>query len=221
MTDVLDEVSIANRALAVFGGGSITAFDEGTPLADNCRLIVPRIMDRCLIAQGWRMNLVTRRLERIGFTDADPQPPNGWRYGYAFPADALRGPFRVSRHRDVRTGAFREWSREGRRVFTDAEEIFGEFLVRLSPDQWGPTFLDFAITACAAELVVPVCEDKDHAAELFAKAWGTQREGGRGGLSAKVLDEDVATDPGFDASGDAGELVAAHVSGQPTFADFD
>lgn len=220
MPDVLDDLSVANMALAVFGGGSITAFDEGTPLADTCRLIVPRIIDRCLIAQGWKMNRATRQLERVAFTTEDPQPATGYRYGYAFPADALRGPFRISRHRDVRTGAFREWSTEGRRVFTDAEEIFGVFLLRLSPTQWGPTFLDFAVTACAAELAVPVCEDKDHAAELFAKAWGTQREGGRGGLSAKVLDEDVATDTGPDASGDDGELVAAYVSGQPTFMDF-
>lgn len=220
MPDVLDDLAIANKALAVFGGGSITSFEEGTPLADTCRSIVPRIIDRCLTAQGWRMNLVTRQLEKIAFTTEDPLPPNGYRYGYAFPADALRGPFRVSRHRDFRTGAFREWTREGRRIFTDADPVFATFLLRLSPDQWGPTFLDFAVTACAAELVVPVCDDKDHAAELHAKAWGTVREGGRGGLSGKVLDEDVATDTGFDASGDDGELVAAHISGQPTFTDF-
>ena len=220
MPDVLDDLAIANKALAVFAGGSITGFDEGTPLANTCAAIVPRIIDRCLIAQGWKMNLVTRQLERIAFTTEDPLPPNGFAYGYAFPANALRGPFRVSRHRDIRAGAFREWSREGRRIFTDAEEVFATFLLRLSPDQWGPTFLDFCITAVAAELVVPVCDDKDHAAELFTKAWGTPREGGRGGLAAKVLDEDVATDTGFDASGDDGELVAAHISGQPTFMDF-
>lgn len=220
MPDVIDELAVANKALAVFAGGSITAFDEGTPLADTCNAIVPHIIDRCLISQAWRMNLATRRLERIAFTTEDPLPPNGYRFGYAFPANALRGPFRISTVRDRRTPPLRDWTREGRRVFCDAEDIFGEFLLRLSPDQWGPTFLDFVVTACAAELVVPVCDDKDHAAELHAKAWGTAREGGRGGLAGKVLDEDIATNPGPDPAGDDGELVAAHISGQPTFMDF-
>lgn len=221
MPDVIDQLAVANKALAVFAGGSITAFDEGTPLADLCRSIVPRIIDRCLISQQWKMNTVTRQLERIAFSGADPQPPNGWRYGYALPADTLRGPFRCSRHRNIRSGAFREWSREGRRVFTDADEVFAEVLLRLSPDQWGPTFLDFVVTACAAELVVPVCEDKDERDRLHAKAWGSPRENGRGGLAGQVLDQDVSTDPGFDASGDDGPLVAAHVSGQPLFMDFE
>lgn len=215
MPNVIDDLSVANMALAVFGGGSITAFEEGTPLADTCRSIVPRMIDRCLLSQAWKMNHVTRRLERIAFGPADPQPPNGYRYGYAFPAEALRGPFRVSRHRDLRTGAFREWSREGRRIFTDADEVYAAFVIRLSADQWGPTFLDFAVNACAAELVVPVCEDKDERDRLLAKAWGSPREGNRGGLAGKVLDEDVATDPGFDASGDDDPLTAAHFSGSP------
>ncbi len=220
MPDVIDETAVANMALAVIGAGSITDFDEGTPLADTCRLIVPRMIDRCLLSQAWRMNTATRQLERITFTPEDPLPPTGYKYGYAFPADTLRGPFRVARTRDTRTSAFREWTREGRRIFTDAEEVYGTFLLRLSPDQWSPTFLDFAVKACAAELCVPVCDDKDHAAQLHAEAWGTPREGGRGGLAGKVLDEDVATNPGFDAAGDDGPLVDAAISGQPHFMDF-
>lgn len=214
MPDVITDKTVANMALAVFGGGAITAFDEGTPLAATCKLIVPRIIDRCLIAQAWRMNRVTRQLEGITFDpDTDPQPPNGFKRGFSFPADALRGPFKVSRTRDTRTGAFREFEIEGRRLFCDLETVFASFVIRLAPAQWGPTFLDFAVTACAAELVVPVCEDKDQAAELFAKAWGGPREGGRGGLSAKVLDEDISTHPGFDPSGDDDPLTEAHHSG--------
>lgn len=220
MPTVIDDITIANWALAVFGGGSITAFDEGTPLADTCRAIVPRLMDRCLISQEWRMNKATRQLERIAFGPSDPQPPNGYRHGYAFPGDALRGPFRLSLHRDTRSPPFRDWTSEGRRVFCDAEQVFGTFLLRLSPDQWGPSFLDFVITACAAELVIPVSEDKDERDRLYAKAWGSPREGGRGGLAGKVLDEHVANDPGFDPSGDDGPLVEAVVSGQPSFTSF-
>lgn len=214
MPDVIDETSVANMALAVFGGGAITDFEEGTPLADTCRLIVPRIIDRCLIAQAWKMNRATRQLERVGFDPVnDPQPPNGFKYGFSFPADALRGPHRVSRTRDHRAGAFRDFAVEGLRLFCDLELVFAEFTIRLPPDRWGPTFLDFAVTACAAELCVPVCDDKDHSLELLAKAWGTPREGGRGGLSAKVLDEDVSTGPGFDAAGDDDPLTEAHHGG--------
>lgn len=217
MPDLVDDVTIANMALAAFAGGAITGFDENTDLADTCRLIVPRMIDRCLIAQAWRMNHATRELQRIAFDPVtDPQPPNGWRYGYAFPADALRGPHRVSRHRDMRAGAFREWSREGRRIYTDAERIFATFTLRLAPHQWGPTFLDFCVTAVAAELVVPVTHDADLAAQMKALAWGTPREGGRGGLAGKVLDEDVSTDTGFDPSGDHDPLTAAFHGGGPS-----
>lgn len=211
MPDIVDEVSIANMALAVFAGGSITALDEGTDLADTCRLIVPRMIDRCLIAQAWRMNHATRQLEQI----AGPLPPNGFRNGFAFPAAALRGPHRVATSRDLRGAPLRDFAIEGRRLYADADQVFAAFTLRLSPDQWGPTFLDFCVTACAAELVVPVCDDKDHAAGLHARAWGGPREGGRGGLCAKVLDEDVSTHPGFEASGEADPLTTAHLGGGP------
>jgi hypothetical protein len=216
MPEIISQVTVTNMALAVFGGGAITAFEEGTPLASTCKLVVPRIVDRCQIAQAWRMNHVTRQLERVAFdAETDPQPPNGWRYGYAFPADALRGPHKVSRTRDLRSGAFRDFDIEGRRLFCDLDTVFAAFTIRLSPDQWGPTFLDFVVNACAAELCIPVCDDKDHAASLFSKAWGTPREGGRGGLAAKVLDEDVATRPGFEPAGDDDPLTAAHLGGSP------
>lgn len=213
MSEIVENIDVCNAALAAFGGGSITDFNEISDLAEMCRLIVPMHIDLCLQSQAWRMNAVTRQLQRITFTPEDPQPPNGFRYGFAYPAEALRGPFKVRNQRDVRGGLNRDFTTEGRRLYCDREQVFADFVIRLPPGQWGPTFQAFVIMAVAAELVVPVTHDTALAGEMRVLAWGPPSADKRGGLAAKVLAEDLQTHPGPEASGTDDPLTAAHHSG--------
>lgn len=214
MPDILDDVGFANRCLVRFGAGTITSFEDATDLADICRLTIPEVIRTCFDAQDWLFARGTRQLERVAWTPDDPPPPNGWRYGYNFPVDAVRGPHRVST--EFSCGApMREFAIEARRLFTNCETVYGLFTLNVEPARWPASFLEFATIAGAAALAVPVTHDTDLAAQLDALAWGTAREGRRGGLCGKAYDVDTKTHPGFAASGDNDPLTQAHYGGGP------
>jgi hypothetical protein len=212
---IATDEDVVNAALTDIGEYSITAFDENTELADVCTSIYPRVVGECFAAYPFRWAIGTRQLERVTFTEADPQPANGYTYGFNFPADGAVGPHRVSLDRNHRTPPFRDFKVEGRRLFCDRETVFAEFTLRLPPAQWPDPFQAFVVKALAAALAVPCSHDTDLAQLLDAAAWGPSRSDRRGGLCGQAIKTDLHADPGFDAAGDGDVLTAAHYGGLP------
>lgn len=190
MNGLPDELSLVNAALALIGQHAIVSFDEETDLADLCVRLYDTIVDSVLTAHAWQHLQKTQPLQRLAET-----PVNGWRFAFQAPADALGPPRKLLADPRQPDSPLRRFALEGVTIYADEPALWGLYVRRLSPDQWTPS-LRLALTrALAADLCVPVCEDKDLAAQLRADAFGPPQMQGQGGLLAKALAADAAAAP--------------------------
>lgn len=186
MNGLPDEISLVNAALAKFAGGDIGDFEEDTELAGLCVKLYRDVIDAILSRHRWTCLDRTTPLQRLA--DA---PQNGYAYAYSPPADAFSRPRAL--YRSIKPRAvLRDHVVEGTTVCCDEPAVWGCYGRRLSPDQWPPDLRLLMVSALAAELCVPVCEDKDLAQIFRAEAFGPPQMGGQGGLFGQAITADHA-----------------------------
>lgn len=209
MPDILDDITLANRALARFGGGAISAFDEETSLAQQVASVYWDIIDHGHVLHGWRWARRTFTLQRL-----DETPVNGWRYAHDFPPDTLvtRPSALFTNPQDPDT-PLRQFLVEDNKVFSQHETLYGTFVVRKSPDLWPPDFRNAMIMWLAAELCVPVSHHLELAADYRRQAIGEERENYRGGLMGRAIAAEAGSSGGIAPLGAEDPLTAAHAPG--------
>jgi hypothetical protein len=139
---------IASRALRMIGEPPIMDIDDTDPVSTICRDAWPGARDEILRGDNW--SCVMARAELARLVDA---PPSGWSYYYGLPTDWLRtvGAW----ENDAEAGALRYEHVAGKRLATDAEQVFLRY-VRQETD---PTMYDAALTATlVAKLAEEICE---------------------------------------------------------------
>lgn len=205
--ETLDPPTIANRALALFGGGQIQDFDDQNDVAQQCVRVYDLVVDECLASYDWNWAMATRKLDQLA---AAFLPPNGYTYGYSFPVPAISGPYLLTRDAK-RVAVVRDFKVEGRSIYTDADQLFGSFVLALSPDQWPAPFVALVVHAMASRLCIPITHDVDLADYFGALAWGTKQENNRGGLFQKAMAADLRTAPKRRPLGESDALTAAYL----------
>lgn len=189
MATTISDLQIANNALARIGEGSIASFDEESPLARQVSAIYRDRID-VLFSWPWNFSRRTYKLQRM-----DETPDNGWKYAFALPSERLSPPRTVLRDPRQPKNPFRDYAVEGGNLYADIAELWATVSVRVDPSLWPPSFRILATVAAAADLCVPVTHDKDLADQLRGEAYGLPSEGGRGGLMARAIADDIATSP--------------------------
>jgi len=190
MLGTADELDLINAALARLAGGVVLHLDEETSLAALTRRAYDTVTDAVLSRHRWQHLSKTAPLQRL----AD-RPVDGYAYAYQPPADAITPPLALYADPARRDSALRDYAIEGREIHANVAALWGTFGRRLSPDQWTPALRVTMIAALAAELAVPVCDDRDMAATLRAEAFGPAQMQGTGGLFAQAIQADHAAAP--------------------------
>ena len=200
-------VQICNMALARIGTGRIDSLTEASEEARQCSTFYEPVRDRLLARVPWRFALKREALAPLSVT-----APVEWTYTYAWPSDCIQaryieptgptpssagliwpdqwywnqvdpGGSVVTELPAMRTPSF---ERRGDTIVTHQPEAVLIYTYRVTdPNQFDPLFVEALSYALAAELAVPIRDDKAgrremeraaHSALMVAAA-GTGRDG--------------------------------------------
>jgi hypothetical protein len=203
LSEILDDTTLANRALARIGGGRITSLEDESDLAAQVRGVYADTLALALAAYRWRWNRRTKALSL-----ADITPENGWKYAHHFPAGWMGGPEKVLINPRNPDNPLREFAVEGPLLCCDHTPVWAVFPMQISPDQWPPLFTTAFTVMLAGFLCMPVSHDRALQAELLALAGGSPSEFPRGGLMGRAIAMDAQAD-----GGDAPLLASDPITG--------
>lgn len=120
-------------------------------------------------------------------------PQNGWPYGFALPGGRIGPPLAILEAAGQNERKCRDFMAERGNIYAMVPALWARVRIAVSPDTFDAGFANAFVTALAAELVVPLREDTDRAAELARTAFGDPRLGGAGGLFGALLTADRAS----------------------------
>lgn len=184
-----DNLALANEALALLGETSITAFTEGTELANSCARLVPGGVQHCLAIHPWRCTLTKVRLVRLV-----APPLTAWRHAFQLPGHVMLiraamdsdGPgARLLDHYEI----------QGETLLADADAVWIDYQRAAPPNLWPPPLRRFVVHHLAAELAVPVTNSGSLSQRMQLVAYGNPGELAQGGLLAKARQADGQQQP--------------------------
>lgn len=179
MTTDTDDVSVVNKSLGLFGGGSIQSFDETSPLAVICSSVYETTISSLFCMHPWRFAMAKRQLAK----SSEEVPLNEWKYAFVLPSSMLAGPWAV--FGDGRQMASHAFEIYGQFLYCDYDTVVIDYTKRVAESYWPAWFERLAVMAAAADLAVPV-SDQVSKSENFRKiAFGNPEMQGRGGLFAE------------------------------------
>ncbi|WP_206934121.1 hypothetical protein [Roseococcus thiosulfatophilus] len=184
-----DNLALANEALALLGETSITAFTEGTELANSCARLVPAGAEHCLAIHPWRCTLAKARLVRLVSA-----PLTVWRYAYQLPGDVmvLRGALQTEGPGAAR---LEQYEIQGETLLADAEAVWIDYQRAAPPVLWSPPLRRFVVHHLASELAIPVTNSGSLRQQMHTAAYGNPGELAQGGLLAKARQADGQQQP--------------------------
>jgi hypothetical protein len=182
----MNATDICNMALGMIGQNLITALDDGTHTANQCRLFFEPARDACLRDHKWNFALKRKALAQTTAPAAD------WSYAYQLPPECLRV---VELNGDPELA----WAVEGRTLATDEPAAAILFIAKADDaNAWDALFVDSLTTLLASKLALAVAHDASYSLELLkiynlrysdAKAVDGQEQGAADALSAPDLTE--------------------------------
>lgn len=164
---MISKVVIANLALSRFGGGKITAFDDGTESARLIDLNYENCVDTVLRAFPWNF---ARKIELLSLSDSTTP---GYQYVYQYPAKC------VNVIKVYSEGNSRLQEKPEFKIFTDGDEKFiacdieksyVEFTYKDNPpDVYDPLFIKALSYILAAEICNAKSGNAQKAGEMLQK----------------------------------------------------
>lgn len=181
---------IANRALQKLGAGSLASFDDETARADLVKSIYTSVIQGLLTKGNW--HFATKKQQ---FTRIDENPVNEWQYSYAIPTDLLklRALYNSDQIAIVSVNDYEIF--EQRRIYTNETTLYGDYITYVDESYWPYYFVEFVISALAAELAYPLTRSETTMALYKEEAYGSPSENGMGGLYAEAAKQDSSMNP--------------------------
>lgn len=197
----LVEISICNDALMLVAHPSIHDFNGETPASEVCARLYPLVLGRLLGSYPWRFAMHQAQLTRLA-----NDPVTNYNYAHALPLPRDGTPRRF--YQDVHGSPLGDFAVFGDQVHTNCALVFCDYVK--AGGLTGP-FRDLLVRALSADLALSLCDDRGMRDRYHADAYGTAREGGRGGLFKTAIGGDAQgaeARAAFQIGG--GPLVDAH-----------
>lgn len=172
------DVTLCSLALNKISESPITSLDDQDDVAGTCSRIWPSLGDYLLSLYPWPFALDKRQLAIA----PDEQPLNEHLRAFALPANMLDGPFAV--YGDGSSNPSHGWEIYGNFLYCDFDTVIIDYKKRPEVREYPGYYYEFAATALAAELAMPVSESENRAGEMRIKAFGPAQMDGQGGMFA-------------------------------------
>jgi hypothetical protein len=112
---------------------------------------------------------------------------NGWRYGFALPAQRIGAPLAILDQAGTSEHLLREFLLEQGNIYTNVTPVWARCRFLLDPQYWDQGFAAAFRKALAGGLAKPLCQDEDLADRLTEDAFGKPSEQGSGGMFGKLI----------------------------------
>lgn len=211
----MDDVTIANRAIARIGGIQIQSFAVPGPSGPIVPDTYNSVLEDILGKYPWHFTKKFAPLSR------ETLPPvRRWTYQFLLPADRLAPPRAIFNSKDD-TRPYTLWEPAGQHILSDAETLWAQYQWRPSPDWWPTYFRELIILAVMAELAGGLREDWTLRDKLRRQVYGDEQYQGEGGQFAvcAALDAQAAPSPVID--GGRNPLTAVRFSPGDARAGFE
>jgi hypothetical protein len=151
----VNQTDVCNIALGMIGQNFITAIDDGTHTANQCKLFFEPSRDACLRDHKWNF-----ALKRQALAQTTP-PASGWSYAYTLPPDCVRV---IELNGDPEA----EWEIERRALVTDAVTATVLFIAKADDvNLWDALFVEAFATLLASKLALAVAHDAGYSKDLL------------------------------------------------------
>lgn len=185
-------VSIVNKALRRLGEGDIRTLDPdniNTDIEAKAAELYPMIRDTCLSLYDWRFAQKEQELSQ----DASVTPHWSWAYAYHLPPDMEQGPDAV--YFDKSEFPTTNYQIINERLQCNARQVHVEYTFTPDESKWPAYFVQFVVTAIAAELALPVTEKVEKYERIKQEAWGNPSDGRMGGWAGTAMWLDSKSKP--------------------------
>lgn len=199
----ITRATIVNWALIDLGHPASFSLDVENALGGTIDYVWPRVVERTFGLHDWTFCRRTSRLVRM-----DEQPETGWKHAFTLPGDKIGDPLKMLLD-PRRETPLRDFYLEGNEVHADVDQLWAKCRVQVDERYWDPAFRSAFVTALAAALAVPLMQDEDTAAALYAKAFGSPSQGGGGGEFGRLIAQNMAASPVGSPLAGYDDLVAA------------
>lgn len=158
---------IANQALLRLGSKKINNLLDGSALANYCQQLMGQAIEDVLDEADWKAATKRSEIERLS-----EAPAFGYSYAYQMPGDFLR----LVEGMGIETTG-NDYSIEGDRLLTDAEEVFIAYVARPETANELPAHLRRAVAVRLAFLLTtPLTSSEALAARVAAEYTDSIRE---------------------------------------------
>lgn len=151
------KTNICNQALLLLGEDVIGDIDEGTKVADACKVFYDSSKGAVLQEGDWNFAMTRGTFSDTGDSPNDPE----WDYKHALPPDCLRVVQIYSLSHD-------QWHVEGRFLLSNVGTIQGRYIRNdVLEGEFTPMFVKALAAYLASELAYPICEDDGKATRML------------------------------------------------------
>lgn len=201
----MDDVTIANRAVARIGGIQIQSFANPGPSGHIVPQTYNAVLEDLLGKYPWHFTKKKAALQR----SASPTP--GWTWRFQLPPDRLAPPRAIFNSATERR-PFHDWEPMGDAILSNAEQLYAIYQWRPSPDWWPTYFRELVIMAVKAELAGGLREDWALRKSLRLEVYGSEQYQGEGGQFAVATSLDAQAQPSQEIDGGRNPLTEVRYS---------
>jgi len=192
----VDRVTVIADALSRFGQPLGLDLESDNPRAERLKNIYTGTLALAFGMHQWEFlkktfscSVVSKATDAIAESDAWL---NGYGFAHQLPGDLKKNPeviFDGSGH------IVRDFSIEGRRVYSNCEVIKVTGLATLDPEYWPDDWREAFVTWLAGRFSVPELMDVNLEDKFLTEALGTPRERPSGGMFGRLMAQDLAANP--------------------------
>jgi len=194
MSVITDKVELANRALRKLGAQQISGFDDNSQESAILEDVFDQWRKSILTKSDWRFASKQDALVQSG-TD----PEFGYKYKFDIPDDMLKLRALYVAYDDSADQSGNNLPiltdyKVFDAIHVDYENIWAEYLYDADYALWPAWFVEFAVSALAYELAMPITRDTQLSQLYRVEAYG-ETSSMMGGLFAEATNQDTGQQP--------------------------
>jgi hypothetical protein len=180
------DISNASQSMLLLRANTISSFSEDSNEAEVCATMYEQHIKHVLSIYPWTFATKKRQLTR------DSVAPIGeYTYSHVIPAEALL-IWAVFNSANVGSNPVRDYDiysdgSSARRIFSNHETLYADYVIYPDENAWPPYFTEFFINSFASVTAIPVTGNSELAEYYKQKAYGSSNmKGGLFGVAAAM-----------------------------------
>lgn len=176
-------------ALTNLRANPISSFVDGSNEGEICGIFYDAFIKDIFSRYPWSFAMKKRQL-----TADATDPVNEWTYRHIIPAECER-LWALYESSSVGVRPIKDFDLLERYVQSDYDSLYGEYTYYVSEATWPGYFIQYAVSALAAAIAMPVTDDQELADRWQVVAYGNPQDQEQGGKFSIAANTDMQQKP--------------------------